>query len=140
MLVLVPLLCDVDEKWVGRLALVASALSLFLIFAFLAAGITSDEILNYRFRHTFGTKSVPFLMNVVFGAGAMLLTYVRKYGPRGGLPFAWATWDSRHTSSFRRTAAAATSHSGCSWSSSLLFHWSRVPLSPASFWLGCPLS
>jgi O-antigen ligase len=77
--VLVPALFAVKERALGKLFMVTSAGSLLLIFAFLAAGITHNEVLELRGRNTFGTNGVPFFYNVVYGALTMLLVYVHKF-------------------------------------------------------------
>lgn len=83
-LVLAMMLREVHEQRLERLLLVASAVSLALIFAFLAAGVTQDAVLMPRDRHSLGVNSVPFVMNATFGTGVLLMVYVLKYRPRGG--------------------------------------------------------
>lgn len=84
-LVLVPLLGQVDSRYMEKRFVFAAFLSLALILVFLYTGLTQNEIRDYRHRETFGVASVPFFMNVVYGAGVMLILYCRKYRPRGGL-------------------------------------------------------
>jgi hypothetical protein len=82
--VVVTLLGEVDPRRLLRIAVIASATSLALVFVFLATGITQDSIMILRGRHTFGTASVPYLMNVIYGTGALLALYVAKYQPKRG--------------------------------------------------------
>lgn len=81
-LLLVPALWSAEEWRVERAAVVASFASLGLVFAFLALGITQNEIVQPRSRMTFGTAGVPFFFNLVYGAFALLVLYVVKHRPR----------------------------------------------------------
>jgi hypothetical protein len=78
-LVLVPALFSLRERSVNKIFMVTSAFSLLLVFAFLAAGITQNEVTEFRNRNTFGTNGVPFFFNLVYGALTMLLVYVHKF-------------------------------------------------------------
>lgn len=77
--VLVPALFAVKERALGKMFMVTSAGSLLLIFALLAAGITHNEVTEFRGRNTFGTNGVPFFYNVVYGACTLLLVYAHKF-------------------------------------------------------------
>ncbi|MRJ75559.1 hypothetical protein GEV29_03335 [Aeromicrobium sp. SMF47] len=77
--VLVPVLASADERKLLKVLTLTSFLSLALIFGLLAAGLTQDQILMPRSRHNFGTASVPFFFNVVFGAAALAIVYAFKY-------------------------------------------------------------
>ena len=78
-LVLVPVLRCVRERDLSRIFVGASLTSLLLIFFLLAAGMTQNEILMPRFRNTFGTASVPFFFNVVYGCTTLLVLHAFNY-------------------------------------------------------------
>lgn len=88
----------VPERAVLLSVAIASVVALLLVFALLAAGITQDEILEFRQRRTFGTAGVPFFFNVVFGAGALGVLYTIKFKSRRSrwivtvVTLAGATW------------------------------------------------
>ncbi|MFI5429462.1 hypothetical protein [Aeromicrobium sp. UC242_57] len=82
-LILVPALGVLPERQVELSLVVASLVSLALIFLFLVSGVTQDVVLMPRERHTFGTDGVPFFYNVVFGAASLVILYVFKYRKRG---------------------------------------------------------
>jgi O-antigen ligase len=84
-LILVPALFAVKERSLGKLFMVSSAFSLLLVFALLAAGVTQNEVTEFRGRSTFGTNGVPFFYNLVYGALTMLLVYVHKFKLRSRL-------------------------------------------------------
>lgn len=77
--ILVPALFAVRERSLGKIVAVSAVGSLVLIFALLAAGLTHNEINEFRGRSTFGTNGVPFFYNVVYGALTMALVYAHKY-------------------------------------------------------------
>lgn len=83
--ILVPALFALRERSLGKILMVSSAGSLLLIFALLVAGLTQNEINEFRGRNTFGTNGVPFFYNVVYGALTMLLVYVHKFKLRSRL-------------------------------------------------------
>jgi hypothetical protein len=82
-LLLAPAMVALDERKVVRWLAVASVGSLLLVFAFLQLGITHNVVLALRSRQTFGTDGVPFFFNLVYGAGALVILYTRKYWLRG---------------------------------------------------------
>lgn len=77
--VLVPLLWSIPERRTEHALMISSGVALVLIFAFLAVGVTSNVVLDYRSRATYGTQGVPFFYNVVYGAAAMATLYAFKY-------------------------------------------------------------
>jgi O-antigen ligase len=86
-LVLVALLAGIEPRRADRIFLLAAFVSLTLIFLLLYSGLTINEVRDFRNRTTYGVASIPFFMNVVYGAGALLILYCRKYRPHGG---SWA--------------------------------------------------
>jgi O-antigen ligase len=82
-LLLAPAMLALDEQRVMRWLAVASVGALALVFAFLQLGITHNVVLALRNRQTFGTDGVPFFYNLVYGAGALVILYTRKYWWRG---------------------------------------------------------
>lgn len=78
-LVLAPALWSIPERRVERVVVICSLVSLALVFAFLAAGVTHNEVLTYRGRATYGTRGVPFFFNLVYGACAMAVLYAVKH-------------------------------------------------------------
>lgn len=78
-LVLAPALWAVPEQRLERMMVICSLVSIGLVFAFLAAGVTHNEVLSYRGRATYGTRGVPFFFNLVYGACAMGVLYAVKH-------------------------------------------------------------
>lgn len=76
---IVPLLWSIPERDAERAVVFGALVSFGLIFAFLAAGVTHNVVLDYRSRATFGTQGVPFFFNVVYGAATMATLYSYKY-------------------------------------------------------------
>lgn len=70
----------VQERRLEKTLMLASVASLVLVFALLAAHVTTDVILEPRSRHTYGTNGVPFFYNLVYGACVMAVLYAYKYG------------------------------------------------------------
>lgn len=92
-LLFVPALWSIPERDLDRSALGASVYALLLVFALLAAGVTTNELrvsqtylsADVRARFTFGTNGVPFFMNLVYGAAA----FATYYAFRWRLRFRW---------------------------------------------------
>ncbi|QDG62562.1 hypothetical protein [Pseudarthrobacter sp. NIBRBAC000502771] len=74
-----------EERKLEKILMLASLVSLALVFVFLAGHVTTDVILEPRSRHTYGTNGVPFFYNLVYGAGVMTIAYAYKYRLRGRL-------------------------------------------------------
>lgn len=85
-LLLVPLLWSIPRRSLDAAATRASIFALTLIFLFLLFGFTHNELsvsstplTPERERYTFGTYGVPFFMNVVYGATAMVVYYAFRW-------------------------------------------------------------
>ena len=81
-LILAVAMFDLRERTLNKMLMVLSVFSLLLVFALLAAGVTQNEVTEFRGRNTFGTNGVPFFYNLVYGAMTMLLVYVHKFQRR----------------------------------------------------------
>ncbi|MCR4513038.1 hypothetical protein [Aeromicrobium sp. 50.2.37] len=60
----------------------AGGWTLLLLMLLLWAGVTTNEILMPRERSTFGSSSVPFVFNAVYGFAAVWVVYVFRYRSR----------------------------------------------------------
>lgn len=98
-LLLVPAMWSISERALTRAVMIASLFALGLVFAFLLAGLTTNELrlsqtwvsADVRARYTFGTAGVPFFMNVVYGAAVFVIYYVYRWRLKGRLPLALLT-------------------------------------------------
>jgi hypothetical protein len=81
-LVFVVLLGAISRGRVVGAAALASLVALGLVFVFLLLGLTQNEVLELRQRATYGTKGVPFFINVVYGAAVLSILYVGLYRRR----------------------------------------------------------
>jgi hypothetical protein len=77
--IFVQVLFSMEERRVEKAFLISSVLSLLLVFALLALGVTENRVLDARSRMTFGTYGVPFFYNLVYGSFTMLIVYSQKY-------------------------------------------------------------
>ena len=86
-LLAVPAMWSIDERALTKSVMIASVFALVLIFALLAAGLTSNQLdvsqtwvtADVRSRYTFGTASIPFFMNVVYGAAVSVIYYAYRW-------------------------------------------------------------
>jgi hypothetical protein len=92
-LLIVPAMWSISERALTRAVMLASVFALLLVFAFLALGLTTNELrlsqtwvtADVRARYTFGTAGVPFFMNVVYGAAVFVIYYAYRWRLRGRL-------------------------------------------------------
>lgn len=88
-LLLIPALWSIPERALDAAAVRAALLSFGLVFVFLAAGVTQNEILvssttlvTDRERFTFGTNGVPFFMNIAYSAAVLAIYYAFRWRMR----------------------------------------------------------